>query len=75
MIIPLLAVLLLAGLGLKGSTAQAAGTTAPLANCSGTQYSDVCPDDWFYPYVTSLNEIGALSGYADGTFRPYNAMT
>jgi S-layer family protein len=75
MILPLLAVLLLAGLGLKGATAQAAGTTAPLANCSGTQYSDVCPSDWFYPYVTSLNEIGALSGYADGTFRPYNAMT
>jgi S-layer homology domain len=75
MIIPLLAVLLLAGLGLKGATAEAAGTTAPLASCAGTQYSDVCPDDWFYPYVTSLNEIGALSGYADGTFRPYNAMT
>src|SRR5690349_6450659 len=74
-IVLLLVVLLLAGLGLKGATAQAAGMTAPLADCAGTQYSDVCPSDWFYPYVTSLNQIGAISGYADGTFRPNNPMT
>ena len=28
------------------------------------------PGDWFYPYVTEMAEIGAVSGFTDGNFRP-----
>ncbi|HEY0068790.1 MAG TPA: S-layer homology domain-containing protein, partial [Chloroflexia bacterium] len=30
----------------------------------------VCPEDWFYIYVMDLTAIQAVSGHADGTFRP-----
>ena len=33
-------------------------------------FSDVNPGDWFYPYVTEMAEIGAVSGFTDGNFRP-----
>ena len=28
-------------------------------------FSDVNPGDWFYPYVTEMAEIGAVSGFTD----------
>lgn len=33
-------------------------------------FSDVKPDDWFYPYIKNAYEKGYISGYPDGTFRP-----
>lgn len=33
-------------------------------------FSDVQPGDWFYPYVTEMAELDAVSGFTDGTFRP-----
>ena len=38
-------------------------------------FSDVHPTDYFYTPVTYLACHGIISGYADGTFRPYNNTT
>ena len=46
-----------------------------LGYCEGERFTDVCPGDWFYPYVMDLTDRGAISGYADGTFRPNNDIT
>lgn len=35
-----------------------------------TGFTDVRPNDWFAEKVQGLSRIGALKGYADGTFRP-----
>jgi hypothetical protein len=51
----------------------AAATSTPTP-CS-ISFSDVLPTDYFYQGVTYLYCHGAISGYADGTFRPYNDVT
>ena len=33
------------------------------------------PSEYFYDFVLDLNDEGALGGYSDGTFRPYNQTT
>ena len=33
------------------------------------------PADYFFDRVLDLAERGAISGYADGTFKPYNYTT
>ncbi|MGI8586392.1 MAG: S-layer homology domain-containing protein [Chloroflexia bacterium] len=38
-------------------------------------FSDVHPSDYFYTSVTYLYCHGVVSGYNDGTFRPYNTTT
>lgn len=38
-------------------------------------FSDVHTTDWFYDFVRCLYCKGAISGYADGTFRPFNNTT
>ena len=38
-------------------------------------FSDVQPGDWFYPYVTEMAELDAVSGFTDGTFRPGRTIT
>lgn len=38
-------------------------------------FSDVRPGDFFYEAVNYLSCSGAIGGYADGTFRPYNNTT
>jgi hypothetical protein len=38
-------------------------------------FSDVLPTDYFYTAVHNLYCAGAISGYADNTFRPYNPTT
>ncbi|HUS16903.1 MAG TPA: S-layer homology domain-containing protein [Chloroflexia bacterium] len=38
-------------------------------------YSDVPLGSTFYPYVSYLAYQGVISGYADGTFRPFNNIT
>jgi hypothetical protein len=39
------------------------------------RFSDVFPNDYFYGPVSYLADHGILSGYADGTFRPFNDTT
>lgn len=62
--------LTLLGVILIARTAQATPTV-----CPGERFSDVCPTDWFYTPVLALTGNGVLSGYSDGTFRPYAATT
>jgi hypothetical protein len=50
-------------------------TPTPTPLCRGERFSDVCPGDYFYQAVTYLSDHGAITGYADGTFRPYNNTT
>ena len=38
-------------------------------------FTDVLPTDWFFEYTHCLWCRGAISGYADHTFRPYNWTT
>lgn len=39
-----------------------------------TKFLDVSEDDWFAPYVSEAVERGYISGYPDGTFRPYEPI-
>lgn len=48
-------------------------TLSPTA-CT-VQFTDVQPTDYFYDAVRYLYCHGAVSGYSDGTFRPYNNTT
>src|SRR5205823_1498576 len=45
--------------------------TGTPTQCS-ISFSDVHPGDYFYEAVQYLACHGIVSGYADGTFRPYN---
>ncbi len=38
-------------------------------------FTDVPPENPFYPFVEAVATRGVASGYADGTFRPYNDAT
>ena len=42
--------------------------------CAG-RFSDVGASDYFYRAVSDLACRGAIGGYSDGTFRPYNQMS
>jgi len=46
------------------------------SNCPGTgHFSDVPPTNPFFCYIETGYNAGILSGYADGTFRPFNDVT
>ena len=47
----------------------------PPSRCPGERYRDVCPGDTFYTYIMNLTNLGVISGYSDGTFRPDNPLT
>lgn len=53
------------------STPQVTATVAP---CQ-VSFSDVNQGDYFYEAVNYLACNGVVSGYSDGTFRPYNNAT
>lgn len=74
-LIPVL--LLAAGIGLVANMGHspAARAARPLSSCGGGRFSDTCPDDWFYSFITELSDMNAISGYSDGTFHPYNTVT
>jgi hypothetical protein len=38
-------------------------------------FSDVLPGDTFYGYIETAVQHETISGYADGTFRPFNSVT
>ena len=42
---------------------------------TSVQYKDVKDSDWFAPAVRTLSEMGIITGYKDGTFKPYKAVT
>ena len=48
-----------------------AGTPRPRGNA----FRDVHEGDYFYNPTYDLRDAGAITGYADGTFRPYNTAT
>jgi hypothetical protein len=62
-------------------TSTATNTPVPTSTASATSvpctisFSDVGPTDYFYEPVRALYCAGAISGYADNTFRPYNNTT
>jgi hypothetical protein len=65
-------------------TAVASATRTPAASATPggatatpcvISFSDVHPTDYFYAPVGYLACHGVISGYADGTFRPYNQTT
>jgi hypothetical protein len=47
----------------------------PLDTEGGPHFTDVPPSNPFYVYIETLYNRGIISGYADGTFRPYNNVT
>lgn len=53
------------------TTATPAGSATPCA----MGFTDVYGTDYFYDAVRYLYCEGAISGYSDGTFRPYNNTT
>jgi hypothetical protein len=50
-------------------------TVTPTATPCPINFSDVHPSDYFYTAVQYLYCRGIISGYSDGTFRPYNNTT
>jgi hypothetical protein len=66
-------------INVSGPTATPATSVTPVASVTATpcpvNFSDVHPTDYFYEAVQYLVCHGAISGYADGTFRPYNNTT
>jgi hypothetical protein len=61
------------------TVAGATDTPTPSATSTATAcaivFSDVNPSDYFYTPVMYLACHGIISGYADGTFRPFNNTT
>jgi len=47
----------------------------PLYEGDEQHFTDVPLDHPFYIYIETANLHGVVSGYADGTFRPYNNVT
>ncbi|OEF97377.1 S-layer homology domain-containing protein [Desulfuribacillus alkaliarsenatis] len=39
------------------------------------RFSDLAPSHWAYETIMEMVELGILSGYPDGTFRPNNTVT
>jgi len=44
------------------------------ANNSGSSFSDVSKNDWFYEYVLTGKNSGIINGYGDGSFKPSNTI-
>jgi hypothetical protein len=59
------------------ATASPTGTASPTATgtACAISFSDVAPSDYFYTAVINLACRGVISGYSDGTYRPYNVTT
>ncbi len=56
-------------------TATAQVTSVATATTCTLSFTDVLPDDPFYPFIRCLVCRGIVSGYSDGTFRPSNDIT
>ena len=49
--------------------------TYTISVTTADQFSDVNTGDWYYNNVMRAVELGILSGYSDGTFKPMNNIT
>lgn len=49
--------------------------TRALYKTETSSFSDVASTDWFRTAVSTLVNAGVLTGYSDGTFRPYAPVT
>ena len=49
--------------------------TYTISVTTADQFSDVDTNDWYYDNVMRAVELGILSGYTDGTFKPMNNIT
>ena len=49
--------------------------TYTISVTTADQFSDVDTNDWYYNNVMRAVELGILSGYTDGTFKPMNNIT
>ena len=58
-----------------GTPAMPAAAVAGPQKPPSNEFTDVQVTDWFYGPVMNLAETGVISGYADGTFRPYTFTT
>ena len=38
-------------------------------------FSDVTEDDWFYKYILMATHLEVVSGFEDGTFKPFMEIT
>jgi hypothetical protein len=47
----------------------------PLDSTGAPHFIDVPTSDPLYPYIETAFNHGVISGYSDGTFRPYNNVT
>ncbi len=56
-------------------TAAPSNTAAATVTACSIQFSDVPRYSPFYVYIECLACRGIVTGYSDGTFRPYNAVT
>ncbi len=60
----------------NGTTTAADTEKATTATEQGAKlYSDVPENSWFYESVDTVTKSGYFNGYADGTFKPSDAMT
>ena len=56
------------------SAIAASASTAPAA-AEGKSFTDVTPNFFAYEEIMGLSKAGIISGYADGSFRPYQTIT
>jgi plastocyanin len=63
------------GTFMSGTVIVQAAATATPTRAPGQQFNDVLPADYFFAPVNWLVSRGIVSGYSDGTFRPYNNTT
>ena len=56
-------------------TATATPSPAPTFTPCALSFSDVPPNNPFYPWIRCLACQGIISGYADNTFRPQSTLT
>jgi hypothetical protein len=62
--------------GTPAPTETAIPPTATVTSTPCTaSFNDVEPGSTFYEYIQGLACMGAINGYSDGTFRPYNNTT
>ncbi len=47
-------------------------TNTPVLKTKKSQFSDVDPTDWFFPYVETAAQKGWISGHPNGSFLPHN---
>ena len=46
-----------------------------LAYAEESAFSDMATDHWAYDAVMTMSDLGIISGYSDGTFKPNNPIT